>query len=306
MTVQMLKSHLQVRWEFEDVELHYERSRRRNPWKFLNNVKAEELYQKEGLKDYQAWSEFRGFCKYFEPLPARKSECYPEEFIEGISEDSADIERTRSIPHSPRSGFAESSDLPSLPNVVVHQIIGEYAKRVVDKGSQKEKKKSRSEDADSVSLPKEVVNQIIGEYAEKAVDKGSKKEKKSKKDKTKTTFNEEDGMIPEMISDEPDVSAWERNLRILMSEFSMPREKAEKVMTQAKGEPYEAIRIVGEEVKATMESLANQILKKDAIKLHIQAGWSASELRKAKQQWLAKAGISRDIRRMVVAGKMAK
>merc|ERR1711953_515332 len=106
----------------------------------------------------------------------------------------------------------------------------------------------------------------------------------------------------EMVDDEAGVTVWERNLRILMSKFSMPREKADKVMTQAKGEPFEAVRIVGEEVRITMESLANQISKKDAIQLHIQTGWSASELRKAKQQWLAKAGIPRDMQRMVLTG----
>lgn len=304
LTVQMLgaANHLQLWWEFEDAELQYEKSRRRNQWKFLNSTKVENLYQKEALNYYHAWSEFQGFHRYSEPLPLEDKESDSDDLAES-EEGSAHTEIPRECPHALPSGITKSPELPDLPNAVVHQIIGEYAKRVVDKGSEKEKKKSTSEDTDSLTLPKEVVNQIIGEYAEKAVDKGSKKEKKrNKKDKKKCKMQDEG----EILSEEPDVTVWERHLRILMSEFSMPREKAERVMNQAKGKPFEAVRIVGEEVKSTMGSLANQISKKDAIQLHVQAGWSTSELRKAKQQWLAKAGIPREMQRLVLAGKIAK
>eukprot|EP00931_Biecheleriopsis_adriatica_P048279 TRINITY_DN27890_c0_g1_i1.p1 TRINITY_DN27890_c0_g1~~TRINITY_DN27890_c0_g1_i1.p1 ORF type:complete len:318 (-),score=60.15 TRINITY_DN27890_c0_g1_i1:175-1044(-) len=276
-------------WEFEDVELQYEKSRRRNQWKFLNSVKADNLYQKEALNDYLSWSEYQGHAEYFEPLPTYGHE--------SRSKEDESCEATGKTEASPAE-----ADLPTLPNAVVHQIIGEYAEMVVDKGSAKEKEKFKPEHDDPLSLPTEVVNQIVGEYAEKVVDKGSKKHKKNKKGKQASACVKEGEILPE----EKQVSAWENNLRILMSEFSMPREKAEKVMNQAKGEPYEAVRIVGGEVKATMESLANLISKKDAIQLHVQAGWSASEVRKAKQQWLAKAGIPRDVQRMVLAGKIAK
>lgn len=296
-TVRMLGTATRVQpwWEFEDVELQYEKSRRRNQWKFLNSTRVDNLYQREAVSTYHAWSKLQGFCKYSEPLPLAEEESGIEELAESEGWVSTEI-RTQ-CPHPLSSEVVKSPELPDLPNAVVHQIIGEYAKKVVDKGSEKEKMKSRP------TLPKEVVNQIVGEYAEKAVDKGSKKEKKTnKKDKKRRNFAEEGEKIPE----EPTVTVWEQHLRILMSEFSMPREKAERVMNQAKGAPSEAVRVVGEEVKDTMESLANQISKKDAIQLHIQAGWSALELRKAKQQWLAKAGIPREMQRLVLAGKIAK
>merc|ERR1712008_218255 len=249
------------------------------------------------LNTYHAWSKLQGFGKYSEPLQRAQEESHTE------SEGTVSTEIRLECPQALPSEEVKSAELPNLPNAVVHQIIGEYAKKVVDKGSEKEKKKSKSEGEDSLTLPKEVVNQIVGEYAEKAVDKGSKKEKKrNKKDKKKRNCAGEAEKFPE----EPTVTIWEQHLRILMSEFSMPREKAERVMNQAKGEPSEAVRVVGEEVKDTMDSLANQISKKDAIQLHIQAGWSTSELRKAKQQWLAKAGVPREMQRLVLAGKIAK
>eukprot|EP00930_Biecheleria_cincta_P044886 TRINITY_DN30925_c0_g1_i1.p1 TRINITY_DN30925_c0_g1~~TRINITY_DN30925_c0_g1_i1.p1 ORF type:complete len:311 (+),score=65.03 TRINITY_DN30925_c0_g1_i1:63-935(+) len=283
-------SQLQRCWEFEDAELQYEKSRRRNHWKFLRPVAIDNLYLKEALLDYHAWSEHRGLQKYSEPLPVKRTG-------NGVQE----------IPQGTSSSSSSSSGLPTLPIEFVHRIIGKYADRVVDRGSQNEHQACKAGDAESsLTLPKEVVNQIIGEYAEKAVDKGSKKEKKKhKKDKQKLKSEEEDHC--EMIApDETSVTVWERKLRILMSEFSMPREKAERVMAQADGEPFEAVRIVGEEVKATMESLANQISKKEAIQLHIQAAWSPAELRKAKQQWLAKAGVPRSLRRMALTGKISK
>lgn len=291
-------------WEFEDAELQYEKSRRRNHWKFLRSVAIDNLYLKEGLHDYQAWSEYRGLGKYSEPLPVQCRGEVAQDVSEGTSSSSSS------------SSSSYSSGLPTLPIEFVHRIIGKYADRAVDKGSQKEQRileACKSGDAESLTLPKEVVNQIIGEYAEKAVDKGSKKQKKrNKKDKQKLKAEEQKFKAEEaeaeckMIADETDVTVWERKLRILMSEFSMPREKAERVMAQAKGEPFEAVRIVGEEVKATIESLANQISKKDAIQLHIQAAWSPSQLRKAKQQWLAKAGVPRSLQRMALTGKIAK
>jgi len=283
-------------WVEEDIELQCDRDRRAEQWQFLDRLKADNLYEKEGLHDYLAWSALRGFPNFFDPLLSQAALAELGSSSHGSYGAGLSTKVFGSTPRA-NSVASEVTAESELPNAILHRIIGEYAALVVDKGSHSAKQKNPT-------LPTEVLNQIIGKYTEKVVDKGTKKEKKKHKKDKKSSKLDIEFDIP---AEEPHCTVWERKVRILMSEFSMPREKAEKVMTQADGESSEAVRIVGEEVRSTMQSLANQISKSDAIQLHIKAGWSAVELRKAKQQWWAKAGVPRGhSQRMVLAGKMTQ
>merc|ERR1712032_894149 len=113
-----------------DAELQYEKSRRRNQWKFLNHVKAENMYRRDGLINYHAWSELRAFRKYCEPLLSQQEESRVEEFVE-VDEDLF-VQADEDLAPLP-SGSVKSSGLPTLPIEFAHRIIGKYADRVVDR-----------------------------------------------------------------------------------------------------------------------------------------------------------------------------